>query len=351
MSSKQQALININCFDFLRFFFAFNILLAHLCELSQSKSLLFLSFFSNSLIAVKGFFIMSGFLVAKSFANTCSLKEYFIKRAVRILPAYIFLVLFSTVFLSLFSRYHFLEYFSDFDTYQYLGWNLLFLNFLHPCLPGLFDQNLICAVNGALWTLKVEVGFYIILPLIFYIVKKSEKPFLVLGSLYLFSLGYWFLLDYLNQPLLAKQLPGYLSYFVTGIFLFLNFDYVIKSKKILLSLSVLIIIGCHFFDLHLDLIYPAAFGLIVIITAYSIPSLNNFGKYGDFTYGLYIYHFPIIQLFRQYNLFEKFNPVIMAIGVIFISASFAAFSWFFIEKRFLMRFKKSNLKKVPFYAG
>lgn len=351
MSSEQPAIIKRNCFDFLRFFFAFNILLAHLCELSQSKSLLFLSYFSNSLIAVKGFFIMSGFLVAKSFTNSASLKEYFIKRSKRILPAYIFIVLFSTIFFSLFSRYDFSEYFSDLDTYQYLGWNLLFLNFLHPCLPGLFDQNMICAVNGALWTLKVEVGFYIVLPLIFYIVKTLQKPFLVLGSIYLLSSGYWFLLNDLNQPLLAKQLPGYLSYFVTGIYLFLNFDFVMKSKKTLLGLSGLVMIGHHFLGLQFDLLYPAAFGFIVIIIAYNIPSLNNFGKYGDFTYGLYISHFPIIQLFRQYNLFEKFNPVIMAIGVILISVSFAVFSWFFIEKRFLMRFTKSDLKKIPFYAG
>lgn len=340
MSSKQPAIINRNCLDFLRFFFAFNILLAHLCELSESKSLLFLSFFSNSHIAVKGFFIMSGFLVAKSFADTPTLKEYFIKRGKRILPAYIFIVLFSVIFLSLFSRYDFSEYFSDLDTYQYLGWNLFFLNFRHPCLPGLFEKNLYCAVNGALWTLKVEIGFYIVLPLIFYIIKKLQKPFLVLGSLYLFSSGYWFLLNYLNQPLLAKQLPGYLSYFVIGIYLFFNFDYVMKSKKTLLVFSGLIMIGYHFLGLQLDFLYPAAFGFIVIITAYNIPSLNNFGKYGDFTYGLYMYHFPIIQLFRQYNLFQKYNPVIMAISVILISIFFAVFSWFFIEKRFLMRFKK-----------
>ena len=77
---------NKNCFDFLRFFFAANILLAHLCELSQNKSLEFLSNFSDSNIAVRGFFVISGFLVAKSFMNTPSLKEYFIKRATSYIP-------------------------------------------------------------------------------------------------------------------------------------------------------------------------------------------------------------------------------------------------------------------------
>jgi peptidoglycan/LPS O-acetylase OafA/YrhL len=93
-------------------------------------------------------------------------------------------------------------------------------------------------------------------------------------------------------------------------------------------------------------LYPAASGLIVIIAAYSLPFLTNFGKYGDFTYGLYIYHFPIIQLFRQYNLFEKYNPILMAISVILITLFFAVLSWFLIEKRFLDRFKKSYVKRT-----
>lgn len=343
---------NKNCFDFLRFFFAFNILLAHLNELSQSRSLSFLSFFSNSNIAVKGFFVISGFLVAKSFATTPSLKKYFIKRAKRILPAYVVVVLFATIFLVFFSSSGALQYFTDSGVYKYLGWNLAFLNFMHPCLPGVFENNLLCAVNGSLWTLKVEEGFYIVLPLIFYVIKKTNKPILILGILYVLSILYWFVMDYyFEQPLLAKQLPGYLSYFVVGIFLFLNFDYVMRNKKQILAGSILILIGCNFSNFQIDLMYPAVFGTIVIITAYSLSFLNDFGKYGDFTYGLYIYHFPIIQIFRQCNLFEKYNPLIMAITVVLITLFFAVTSWFLVEKRFLDRYKNKKINHIPVYAS
>lgn len=337
-----------NCFDFLRFFFAANILLAHLWELSQNSNLAFLSHFSNSIIAIKGFFVISGFLVAKSFVNTPSLKDYFIKRAKRILPAYVVLVVLSVLIFAFFSSHDFADYFSDINTYKYLGWNLVFMNFMQPCLPGLFEGNLLCAVNGALWTLKVEEGFYIVLPLIFYTIKKTRRAFLVLAALYILSLFYWFMMDsYFNKPLLAKQLPGYLSYFVTGIFLFLNFDFVMKYKKTILMFSVLVLVSYYFSNFQTDVFYPAAFGCIVIIAAYNLPFLNNFGKYGDFTYGLYIYHFPIIQLFRQYNLFERYNPFAMAIVVILITLFFAVLSWFLIERRFLDRFKKNNQKQIP----
>ncbi|TCN53782.1 acyltransferase [Flavobacterium circumlabens] len=338
---------NKNCFDFLRFFFAANILLAHLCELSQNSNLAFLSYFSNAIIAIKGFFVISGFLVAKSYVNTPSLKEYFVKRAKRILPAYIVVILFSVLIFAFFSSHNFSDYFSDINTYKYLGWNLVFLNFMQPCLPGLFVNNLHCAVNGALWTLKVEEGFYIVLPLIFYVIKKTRRTFLVLASLYILSLLYWFTMDYLDKPLLAKQLPGYLSYFVTGIFLFLNFDFIMKYKKIILTFSVLLLMGYYILSLQTDWLYPAAFGCIVIITAYNLPFLNNFGKYGDFTYGLYIYHFPVIQIFRQYDLFEKYNAYLMAVAVILITLFFAVLSWFFIERRFLDRYKKNNQKHIP----
>lgn len=339
---------NKNCFDFLRFFFAANILLAHLGELSQNSNLAFLSYFSNAIIGVKGFFIISGFLVAKSFVNTPSLKQYFIKRAKRILPAYIVVILFSTAIFAFFSNYSFLDYFTDSNVYKYLGWNLIFLNFVHPCLPGLFDNNLLCSVNGALWTLKIEEGFYIVLPLIFYAIKKTRMPLFILGTLYVLSSVYWFIMnDYLNMPVLAKQLPGYLSYFVMGIFMFMNFDFVMKNKIILLLSSFVVLTGYYFSGLPLDFLYPAAFGLIIIIAAYNLSFLNNFGKYGDFTYGLYIYHFPIIQLFRQYNLFEKYNPFLMAFAVILITFFFAIMSWFFVEKRFLDRFKNNDKKKIP----
>ncbi|PTT15955.1 acyltransferase [Flavobacterium sp. HMWF030] len=339
---------NKNCFDFLRFFFAANVLLAHLSELSQNNELHFLSQISNAVIGIKGFFVISGFLVAKSYVNTLSIKDYFVKRAKRILPAYVVVILFSVFILSFFSTEKLSGYFANIDTYKYVVWNLLFLNFIHPCLPGLFESNLLCAVNGALWTLKIEIGFYLVLPLIFYGIKKTKKASLILVILYILSISYWVFMDsYLNKPLLAKQLPGYLSYFATGIFLFLKFDFLMHHKKRIFVFSILALISYYFLSAQTVVLYPLAFGSLVIIAAYNIPYLNNFGKYGDFTYGFYIYHFPVIQLFRQYNLFEKYNPYTMSIIVILITLFLAILSWFLVERRFLYRINRNHQKQNP----
>lgn len=328
--------VNSNSFDFIRFFFAFNVLLAHLKALSQAKELLFLEYFSNSFIAVNGFFVISGFLVAKSYTNTPSLKIYFLKRIKRILPGYIFIILFSVLFFSFFSKLDFLQYFTSPQLFEYLGWNMVFLNFMQPCLPSLFDNTIICAVNGSLWTIKVEESFYFFLPFLFFFIKKSNKPVLILIIVYVFSILYfYFFKSYLDKPLIAKQLPGVLSYFVTGIFLYLYFNIVTTYRKQLLLLSTVVFIFSIKFSINF--LYPISFGFIIIILAYSLPLFNNFGKYGDFTYGLYICHFPIIQLFKQYNLFEKYNPFYIGFLVIILSLLFSIFSWHFVEKRFLNR--------------
>lgn len=140
---------------------------------------------------------------------------------------------------------------------------------------------------------------------------------------------------------LQNNYLGIFSYFVVGIFLFLNFSNLLKHKLRIVIISISILLVSNYFSSNSNIFYPAALGSVVIIAAYRPSFLNNFGKYGDFTYGLYIFHFPIIQLFKQYDLFEKYNPFLMGFLIICITFVFALFSWFFIEKRFLDRYKQA----------
>ncbi|MFW9597601.1 MAG: acyltransferase, partial [Paludibacter sp.] len=83
-----------------------------------------------------------------------------------------------------------------------------------------------------------------------------------------------------------------------------------------------------------------ALAAIVFYLAFSFKKLNNFAKYGDVSYGMYIYHFPIINTFVAFGLFQKTNPIIATLGIIIIVMILSFFSWHFIEKKFLIKTKK-----------
>ena len=117
------------------------------------------------------------------------------------------------------------DYFS-FDWLKYVVSNLVFLNFLHPNLPGVFETNKWQAVNGALWTLKIEVMFYAAVPIIVYLFSRFGR-LAVMITFYTLSAAYaWFMISQGFRSgseyylILARQLPGQMTYFIAGGFVY-----------------------------------------------------------------------------------------------------------------------------------
>ncbi|MGU3375429.1 acyltransferase family protein [Chryseobacterium sp. M5A1_1a] len=322
--------ITKNNFDFIRVLLAFIVFLGHLGTLSASHDLKILEN-SPIEIAVFGFFAVSGFLIARSYDRSSSLKSYLKKRIKRIVPAYLLVIFLCAILLSLVSTYSFIEYFSNTQVYKYLFWNSLFLNFKAPWLPGVFGNQ---AVNGALWTLKIEMCYYFSVPLLFLLFGKNNKyRNISLVILYFLSLIYLNYFESLNKISLAKQLPGTLSYFIPGMLIYFNFDKFIKYKNIIFIIALATV----WIDLYLkiQLFSPMMIGAIVMYIAYSFKFLNNFGKYGDFTYGIYIFHFPIIRTFQTLGLFEDYNPFFMGFVCMLVVIGVGIASWHLYEKKFL----------------
>lgn len=322
--------ITKNNFDFIRVLLAFIVFVGHLGALSASEKLLFLTH-SPVEVAVFSFFIVSGFLIARSYERSSSLKSYAKKRFNRIVPAYLLVVFLSAILLSLVSTLSFSEYFSNTQVYKYLFWNSLFLNFKAPWLPGVFGNQ---AVNGALWTLKIEMCFYIAVPLMFLLFGKNNKYRTIsLIVLYFLSLVYLNYFEMTGRAALSRQLPGSLCYFIGGMLLYFHFEKFIKHKHILFIIAIITV----WIDLifKIKLFSPIMISIIVMYIAYSFSFLNNFGKYGDFTYGIYIFHFPIIRVFATLGLFANYNPYIMSIVCMFTVIGIGIASWHFYEKRFL----------------
>jgi peptidoglycan/LPS O-acetylase OafA/YrhL len=295
-------------------------------------------------IAVCGFFIISGFLIIRSYWSSKSLKDYFIKRCRRLLPAYYLVVIICMFGLSLITDLPLREYFKSPQLIKYFISNMFFMNFLQPSLPGVFTGNNNTAVNGSLWTIKLEISFYIIIPIIAYILNKcrtKRRINIFLSCLYIFGYLYNFICLYIAEKMksrfiedLAHQLPGFIQYFSVGIFCVINYDFVQKYNKYFIIPGIIILI--IYYIMGNEYLLPIGLGIIIMFIGFNFSKLNNIGNIGDYSYGVYIFHFPLIQILIMFGYFElsSITTLLIVMGSVF---SMAYISWHFFEKRILKR--------------
>jgi peptidoglycan/LPS O-acetylase OafA/YrhL len=201
-----------------------------------------------------------------------------------------------------------------------------------------FERNPLTEVNGALWTLKIEVLFYAAVPALVLLVRRYGW-LAVLGTTYVGSLIYVEVCDQLfastGHPIyqiLARQLPGQLSYFIAGAAIYYRrepFEMRLGAVAAI-SLTVLVINRV----VPLSILEPAALGAVVMAAAFG-RYLGPAGRFGDFSYGLYILHFPVVQVLVQAGWFQgrPFALMVTALG----SALAGAFLlWHLVEKRWLL---------------
>jgi peptidoglycan/LPS O-acetylase OafA/YrhL len=328
-----------NNFDLLRFVLASTVFLVHAHVLSGRHELGFLSRYLSSEVAVEAFFVVSGYLIFRSYESSNSLADYSGKRFSRIYPAYAVVILFCAVAGAFLTQSGLSGYFS-LAWVKYVAANLLFLNFLAPSLPGVFSGNTLEAVNGALWTLKIEVSFYLMVPLFVYFFRRYGT-LRILASLYIGSVVYYAAMnvaaEHSGRPLLdmlARQLPGQLAFFLSGAVF--HYYEVTLRKWFLHGAVVSLLILLLEPPFLMPVLEPISLGFVVLYFAIGLRSLGNFGRFGDFSYGIYIIHFPVIQTLVWLGLFDR-NPF----GALGISAALILFaahlSWHLVEKPFLRK--------------
>ncbi|MHB0849822.1 acyltransferase family protein [Stutzerimonas nitrititolerans] len=342
-----------NNFDFLRFFAASAVVIGHCYWLSGAGAAEPVRLFTGSMdmadIAVNLFFVMSGFLIAASWMNSRSVLDFAAKRALRIFPALCVSVLFTVLVVGpLATGLPLKDYLSSSETLRYLG-NMALITHFH--LPGVFTGNPFPdTVNGSVWTLPYEVLMYatvlalgllrlfgriavLVVPMSLLIIHFHLAPALGLES------------DILRKSTRLGM------FFFFGSALYLYRRELPWNWKIALSLLALTLLSARtelWFYIHvLTLPY-----LTIYLAHLRIPRLSGFGKYGDFSYGIYIFSFPIQQLLMHWLGPQLSLGAFMAISLS-ASIAIAALSWHFIEspalqlKRYLPRASK-HLARTDF---
>ena len=331
-----------NCFDFIRYFFAFSLIIVHFCTATKTDQFWFVTGGTR----VKAFFIITGFLVVYSYIRRNNLKDYFQKRARRILPAYVVNILFCFLVGAWLTDYRLADYFTSLQTYKYLLANLSFQNYIEPCLPGVFTHNFMPFLNASLWSMKVEVLFYLCVPLFIYAMKRWGK-LQVIVCIFILSIIWNEAFDYLYYTtgkqiynLLQHQLGGQMIYFFGGTTILLYFDWFCQQLKWLFPISVVLyILSSRIGVWQLQYIEPLTFATIIIGIAYYCHPLNILQRYDNISYGLYLYHFPVIQIFIHFGWHEK--SLLLTFILAFLTTTvISILSWKYIEKPLL------NLNKV-----
>ncbi|MEM9015222.1 MAG: acyltransferase [Pseudomonadota bacterium] len=331
-----------NRFDALRLLFASLVVIGHLTLLPDLHRGTPFETFGARLAeyAVRGFFVISGALVYGSFLRSASLSDYAEKRIRRLAPAYTAIILIPTLIASLLIIS--LGQWRDFaNIAQYFAANMIFLNFLHPELPGLFAGHRFQAVNGSLWTIKIEVMFYAALPVIAFMLGrfKPAGSLALLGILYIAGEAWRMVFEHLyvteNRYFwlqVALQLPGQIAYFACGMALWIYRHHVKKHLSLWGALGLSLFIACE--SLGLAFLLPAALTGLIAFAAWAPGPVLNATRWGDLSYGVYIVHYPIIQTLIAFGLFEQNYVAACALTIALVIISALAM-WRFVERPFL----------------
>lgn len=320
-----------NNFDFLRFFAAALVLLVHSYPLigrRPDEPIELLTGYENGgEFAVAIFFVISGYLITSSWINSSSAKSFLIKRALRVFPALILAVLLSAFVIGpLVTDRSMTSYFSSPLTWTYLQNVLLVTRFE---LPGVFSQNIYPnVVNGSLWTLPLEVLMYIgVLAMGMVGLLKRRLIFLPIIAL---AIGHFWVLSRLGiESFFIRNIVKLGLLYYTGAAIFLYRDALPWRGWIAAALVAALALTFH--TAAGPYVYVIALPYLVIYLAYApIPLISRFGKYGDFSYGMYIYAFPFQQL-TVYLLGHEIGVFWLTVISLAPTLVLAVLSWHLIE--------------------
>ena len=277
------------------------------------------------------FFVISGFLIAKSYSMQDHLFIYFIARILRIYPALIVAILFCALIVGgLTTTLPKIQYYQDPVILSYIIGNATLLH-IQFTLPGVFSNNPYAnAVNGSIWTLPLEMTMYIIVALIgilgFFKTRLAANLVIFIG-ISVFSILY-FHFGLLNHRIPIWGITPMLGFFL-GVLIFINEDYIPLNFFLGCFLIVISFLLSHS-SIH-SLIEYITLGYWVFLIAYRLPLQKKWiTQYGDFSYGIYIFAFPVQQSLVYY--LHIINPWYLFILALPITSILAIFSWYCIEQ-------------------
>jgi peptidoglycan/LPS O-acetylase OafA/YrhL len=279
-------------------------------------------------IAVDMFFAISGFLVCGSYLKRANLEAFLKSRALRILPALVACVAFCALVLGpVFTTLPLTEYLRDPGTRFYLWLNLKLDTDMQWNLPGVFAHNFYPgAVNGSLWTLPAEIRMYAWIAILgaLGILSRRWLANAVLVGLLAFGVA---APDHLPLVLNLPHVP-LAGMFLIGTFCFINRDRIPIGSLALVALLFVTALA------HKSFLFPYLFGTAIAYFCFwfaYVPNFHWFNRFGDYSYGLYLWGFPVQQAVSA-TIGKPVHPWVNLAVSLPIAFALAIASWHLIEK-------------------
>jgi len=324
-----------NNFDFMRLVGAALVIVGHAFVLTGEAPPGMLGMGLHSL-GVKIFFVVSGYLVTESWLRDPSVLRFLLRRSLRIFPALIACVLMTVLLLGpVVTRLPMTDYLVSPVTWDYLSNIALYVRF---GLPGVFESNTFPnAVNGSLWTLPVEFVAYSLLPLVLLLMRLRGGAWLAAAL----ALGLVIAEIGLRGFPITEQPVIYATGVISG--LQLTTYFVIGSAYRLARLErFLQLCAEHNLQVAVPTTPAQMFHLLRrqmlrdfrVTLAFAMPRVAHFARvsrYGDFSYGLYLYAFPMQQLAVLLSGNEHTPYANMAFALA-TAGMLAVFSWHYVER-------------------
>ena len=315
-------------------------------------------FLSNSVqtIGVKIVFMLSGFLIAQSWEGDAHLFRFLARRAIRILPGLALVLLLSGLVLGpAFTTLPSSEYFRDSRFWSYLGNIGLEISY---DLPGVFAKNPYPnAVSGSLWSLPVMGCMYLLAPAVLTLAALSRRPRLILWLVVMGSVAASTIFVHLaSRPLTTARYGIALSslldvapFFAIGALCFsygLHHKLSAQTASLALLLSVLFPSQSAVID---ELVLTALVPVVVLGLGFAgEPRFAKAGRFGDVSYGLYLYGFPVQQAVTALHG-GAMSPLLGAAISLLISLGLSLASWHLVEKNALML--RPRARRAPAFGS
>lgn len=287
-------------FNFLRIFLALEVVVAHIIPVFYTGV-----YWPGFLMAVPAFLAVSGFLVLGSYANNPQILPFLIKRGLRIFPGLIASILLSWIILG-----------SDYA-----------VSSMKMFLTGGFTAT---EGNIPLWSLIWELLAYVILVMLWLLGAYRSKIALSLLLAACICISYYICNEnYHPKYQILSFLPisfliGNIFYLLKNITQNIHFGY-----SACFFIFVVIFFSSPFRD---TLVAP----LVAILQAIAVVWLGSSKvpeiklQLPDISYGLYIYHYPVLIWMSDKAYDVNSTLILSALAIIILSLSL--FSWLFIEK-------------------